>query len=118
MSEYQEAKTTWPSIKPYARQFLEYGENKEGYWMQGKFITQMERAAAIAKIKYPKSEGLRHAWVFNHSSCHAAMADDALDVHRMNVNPGSKQRLMHDTVWNGNYQSTNLTKQAKKWLKE
>ena len=32
-----------------------------------------------------------------HSSCHAAMADDALDANKMNVNPGGKQRKMrHD----------------------
>ena len=40
-------------------------------------------------------------WVFDHSSCHAAMADDALDVTKMNVKPGGKQRIMRDTMWNG-----------------
>ena len=75
-------------------------------------MSQMERAVTIAEIKYPKSEGWCHAWVFDHSSCRAAMADDALDAHKMNVNPRGKQRLMHDTVWNGNYQSMNFTK---KW---
>ena len=25
---------------------------------------------------------------FDHSSCHAVMSDDALDVNKMNVNPG------------------------------
>ena len=29
------------------------------------------------------------------------MADDALDVAKMNVKPGWKQPIMHDTVWNG-----------------
>ena len=78
-----------------------YGENKEGYWTRDKFIAQMERAVVIAEMKYPKEEGWRHVWVFDHSSCHAAMADDALDVNKMNVRPGGKQRIMHDTVWNG-----------------
>ena len=45
------------------------------------------------------------------------MADDALDVHKMNVNPGGKQRLMYDTVWNGNYQSMNSTKNGQKVAK-
>ena len=40
-------------------------------------------------------------WVFDHSSCHAATADDALDVNKMNVRPGGKQRIMRDTTWNG-----------------
>ena len=35
-------------------------------------------------------------WVFDHSSCHAAMADDAVEVSKMNVKPGGKQRIMHD----------------------
>ena len=61
----------------------------------------MERAVVIAEMKYPKEEGWRHVWVFDHSSCHGAMADDALDVNKMNVRPGGKQRIMHDTVWNG-----------------
>ena len=79
---------------------------------QDKFMSQMERVVTIVKIKYPKSEGWRHAWVFDHSSCHAAMADNALDVHKMNVNPRGKQCMTQ--VWNGNYQSTNFTK---KWPK-
>ena len=68
-------------IRKYACEFIEYGESKEGYWTRDIFIKQMKRAIEIAEIKYPKSEGWRHAWVFDHSSCHAAMADDALDVN-------------------------------------
>ena len=33
---------------------------------------------------------------------HAAMADDALNVRRMNIKPGGKQRIMlRDTMWDG-----------------
>ena len=46
--EYQAAKDANPAIKPYAREFLEYGESKEGYWTRDKFMEQMERAVAIA----------------------------------------------------------------------
>lgn len=99
--EYQAAKATKPNILPYAREFLEYGESREGYWTRDKFIAQMDRAIEIAEIKYPKGDGWRHVWVFDHSSCHAAMADDALDVAKMNVKPGGKQPIMHDTIWNG-----------------
>ena len=99
--EYQAAKATNPNIRPYAREFLEYGESREGYWTRDKFIAQMHRAIEIAEIKYPKEGGWRHVWVFDHSSCHAAMADDALDVNAMNVSPGGKQRIMRDTIWNG-----------------
>ena len=34
--------------------------------------------------------------MFDHSSCHAAMPEDALDASKMNVNPGGKQRVMRD----------------------
>lgn len=61
----------------------------------------MKRAIDIAEIKYSKSEGWRHIWVFGHSSCHAAMTNDTLDVGKMNVKPGGAQRIMRDTVWNG-----------------
>lgn len=63
----------------------------------------------IAEIKYPKEDGWRHVWVFDHSSCHAVMADDALDVNKMNVNPGGKQRVMRDTVWQGQVQKMNFS---------
>ena len=67
--EYERAKQLNPSAKKYARQFLEYGENKEGYWTRDKFITQMKNAVEMAELKYPKEEGWRHVWVFDHSSC-------------------------------------------------
>lgn len=30
--QFKEAKKSNPSIKKYAREFLEYGENQDGYW--------------------------------------------------------------------------------------
>ena len=100
-AEHDRDKALNPRIHKYARECLEYGQSKEGYWTRDRFIMQMERAIKIAEIKYPKEEGWSHVWVFDHSSCHAAMADDALDVSKMNVRPGAKQRIMRDTTWNG-----------------
>ena len=76
-----------------ARCLFEYGEAKEGYWTSDKFVQQMKVAIRIAEFKYPKREGWRHVWIFDHSSCHAAMADDSLDVSKMNVNPGANKEL-------------------------
>ena len=84
-----------------AQEFLEYGESKEGYWTSDKFMKQMKMAVKIAEVKYPKSDGWRHAWIFDHSSCHGAMAKDSLDVSKMNVGPGGKQRVMRDGFWDG-----------------
>ena len=54
------------------KRLLEYGESKEGLDIQ--FIAQMHRAIAI---KYPMEDGWCHVWIFDHSSCHATMADNA-----------------------------------------
>lgn len=102
--EFERAKQSSPLIRKYAREFLEYGENKEGYWTRDKFINQIKQAVEIAEFKYPKTDGWRHVWIFDHSSCHSAMADDALDASKMNVNPGGQQRIMRDTVWQGKVQ--------------
>ena len=89
--EYEEAKKNDPTIRKYARQQLEYGEAKEGYWTSDKFIAQIKQAVKIAEVKYPREKGFRIVWIFDHSSCHAAMPEDALDVSKMNVSSGGKQ---------------------------
>ena len=101
-SEYSLAKQTYgDNITKEARQFLEYGENREGYWTSDKFLTQMDHAVKIADIKYPKDQGYRVVWVFDNSSCHNAYAEDALNANNMNAKPGGKQPHLRDTVWNG-----------------
>ena len=80
--EYDHAKVNNPNIRLQAREFLEYGESKEGYWTSDKFMKQMKMAVKIAEVKYPKSDGWRHVWIFDHSSCHGAMAEDSLMSQR------------------------------------
>ena len=46
--EYDRAVVNDPSIRMYARQFLEYGESREGYWTSDKFIVQIEKSVKIA----------------------------------------------------------------------
>ena len=55
--EYEAAKQANPSVRKYAREFLEYGESREGYWTSEKFVQQIERAVEISEVKYPKSDG-------------------------------------------------------------
>lgn len=81
-------RNTHPNIKQQARQFLEIGESREGYLTSSKFMAQMEVAMGITEVKYPKEDEWTHVWVFDHRSCHKAMADDALDASHMNINPG------------------------------
>ena len=74
----------------YASEFLEYGESREGYWTKDRFVRQMEMAI---KITTQRRKG-EDTCGSDHSSCHAAMVDNALDVSKMNVRPGGKQRIM------------------------
>jgi len=64
-------------------------------------MNQIKEAAIMAEFKYPKEKGYRIAWVLDHSSCHGAYSDDALNAYKMNAKPGGKQPAMRDTEWNG-----------------
>ena len=79
----------------------------------------MKKALRFAELKYLKVDldGWRHAWVFDHSNCHAAMAADALNASEMNVKPGGKQQVMHDTLWQGKIQKMTLRGGTPKGLK-
>ena len=111
------AKLVDKSAKMYARKFLEYGENKEGYWTSDKFMEQLQDVVKLVNFKYPKSEGWRVVWIFDHSSCHAAMSEDALDVTHMNVKPGGKQRVMRNGFYDGKPQQMNFPDGTPKGMK-
>ena len=46
-------------------------------------------------------------WIFDHSSCHTCVPEDALHVNYMNIHPGGKQRVIRDGFWDGKAQSMN-----------
>ena len=102
--EFAIGRTIFPGLKQYARARIEYGENKDGYWTSDKFMEQLEYCATIAECKYPRSDGFKVVWIFDHSSCHGAFAEDALNAYKMNARPGGKQPLLRDTVWQGRVQ--------------
>ena len=95
---------------------LKYGAKFEGYWNSEKFLKQMEAAIKIAKIKY-SSDQYNVIWLFDHSSGHTAFAEDSLNASRMNVKPGGKQPVMHDTVYNGKLQKMVLSDGTPKGMK-
>ena len=53
-----------------------------------------KRSSQYCGFKFPTDAGWKIVWIFDHSSCHAAMPDDALVASRMNVNPSGKQSIM------------------------
>ncbi|RDX46401.1 hypothetical protein OH76DRAFT_1457190 [Lentinus brumalis] len=74
----------------------------DNYWNMDQMIAQLRTAIPIARCLYPNA--VIH-WVFNNSSCHGSLAQDALTASKMNtgmmhinVNPGGKVPDMHDTT--------------------
>lgn len=61
-------------------------------------MEQIKWCTEITQCKYP---GYKIIWIFDHSSCHGAYAEDALIASKMNAKPGGKQPAMRDTYWNG-----------------
>lgn len=102
--EFATGRAKFPRLKQYARTSIEYGENRDGYWTSERFLEQLKYCVEIAECKYPCEQGYKVVWIFDHSSCHGAYADDALLASRMNAKPGGKQALLHDTVWEGKVQ--------------
>ena len=114
--EFEEARQLFPNIRKEARELLEYGGSKEGYWNSERFLGQMKVATDIAKFKYSR-HGKRVYWVFDHSSCHTAFGPDALNVLEMNVKPGGGQPKMRNTVYKGKLQKMNFDDGTPKGLK-
>lgn len=71
-------------------------------------MKKIREVAKIMDFKFHRDAGWKVVWVFNHSSCHSAMLDDALVVSRMNVNPGGRQPTMRDGWWDGKPQQMYL----------
>ena len=68
-AELAQAKERYPNINPQARQQLEYGAEKEGYWTGDRFMAQVKNAADIADFKYHRDRYII-VWLFDQSSCH------------------------------------------------
>jgi len=84
------------SKRPYLV-LLKYGAEYEGYWNSEKFLTQLLAAIKFAKVKFSAKE-YNVYWFFDHSSGHTAFPENVSNANKMNVKPGGKQPVMHDTV--------------------
>ena len=54
---------------------------------------------------FEKHPGIIAIFAFNNSFSHAKLADNTLNVIKMNLNPEGKQSIMHDTIFNGQIQT-------------
>ena len=75
--------------------------HKDGYFNNEELMKQVEKAVDIFELKYPHARGL---FLFDNAPSHRKIADNQLNVDKMNVSSGGKQPVMRDTVWNGNVQ--------------
>ena len=83
--KYTADRKNYLSLTRAARTLLEYGESRDGYWTGPKFMKQMDSAARIADVKYPKAQEYHIFWVFDQSGCHMGFGVDSLIVNRMNA---------------------------------
>ncbi|KAI6139124.1 hypothetical protein BKA82DRAFT_4020429 [Pisolithus tinctorius] len=70
------------------------GKNNDRFWTNEKLVKQVKKVIAIFEYMYPNSVT---KFVFDQSLAHGAFAKDALNAKEMNVQPGGKQWLMHNT---------------------
>ncbi|GES72956.1 hypothetical protein RCL_jg15606.t1 [Rhizophagus clarus] len=86
-----------------ARVIINPGKNFDGWWNIDQLIDQIKtRAIPIFEKTHP---GMVAVFAFDNSSSHAKLADDTLNAVYMNLNPGGKQPIMRDTIFNGQVQS-------------
>ena len=51
--EFTVGRTSFPNLRQYGRESIEYGENKDGYWTSERFMEQIRKCADIVQCKYP-----------------------------------------------------------------
>ena len=71
------------------------GKNHDGWWDLKQLMDQMTHAIDIFEYLHPDKVAI---WLFDCSSAHEGLAEDALNVNNMNVNPGGKQRHLRTTT--------------------
>jgi hypothetical protein len=64
------------------------GKNHDAWWDLKQLMTQMTHAIDVFEYLHPDKVGV---WLFDCSSAHKGLAEDALNVNNMNVNTGGKQ---------------------------
>ena len=78
-----------------ARKITYPGKGFDEWWDLNQLIDQLKHTIKVFEHTHPDSVGI---FVFDRSSAHEGFAQNALNVHNMNVNPGNNQRRLRDTV--------------------
>ncbi|KAF8303445.1 hypothetical protein DL93DRAFT_2066830, partial [Clavulina sp. PMI_390] len=83
-------------ITDEARVVIFPGANGDRWWDGEQMRNQLTRSISLFERIHPDCQGL---WIFEHSSNHAALGDDALKAFDMNKSDGGKQRKQRDTIF-------------------
>ena len=78
-----------------ARTIIYPGKNADAWWDMAQLLVQLKDALRIFEYLHPGAIGI---WVFDCSSVHEALANDALNIKNMNIKLGGKQCHLHPTV--------------------
>ena len=71
------------------------GKGFDKWWDLDQLIDQLKHTIKVFNHMHPDHVGI---FVFDRLSAYGGFAQDALNVHNMNMNPGNKQRKLHNTV--------------------
>ena len=82
-----------------AQKIIYPGKAFDAWWDLKQLIEQVRIAITIFEYTHPGCVGV---FVFNRSSAHEGVAEDALNVNSMNLHPGGTQKKLRDTIipWN------------------
>lgn len=78
-----------------ARKIIYPGAGGDPWWDTKQLLVQTKDAISIFEEAHPDKQAL---FIFDQSSAHASLPDDALKAFEMNKSDGGKQRRQHDTV--------------------
>jgi hypothetical protein len=78
-----------------ARAIIYLGKGFDAWWDLKQLIVQIKNTISIFELMHPDHTGV---FLFDRSSAHEGFAEDALNINRMNVNPGGKQKRLRDTI--------------------
>ena len=74
---------------------LEYGQNRDGYWMYDHMVIQFKDCIDVLKYLHPDFD---FVFFFNHSNSHDRLQPDGLSLNKTSVRHSGKQSAMRDSI--------------------
>lgn len=104
-------RNTHGEIVREARTVIYPGSNGDAWWDTKQLLVQMKKTIEIFDVVHPDSQAL---FIFDQSSAHASLGEDALKAFEMNKSNGGKQRRQKDTIIPDNAPAIHMRGQIQK----